>query len=134
MRYVKYIGQTHQRMITAQEWRSVGITADTMVWNAGNGFAVPLDLFTESMLRKAIEPDAFFVVTGDDAEFVPVYQPGNMTPAEHRQAIESPVDVLALLNEVPAPNGGRGEDQFPQVADQVEDIDEDSQTNQDRLP
>jgi hypothetical protein len=98
MRYVKYVGLSHRRMITAQDWRSVGITGDTVVWEASNGFAVPLDQFTEDQIRKAIEPDQSFLVTGDDEDFTPVPQRGDMTPAQADQVAENPVDVLALAN------------------------------------
>lgn len=98
MRYVKYVGLSHQRMITAHDWQGVRINADAVVWNAQNGFAVPLDRFTEDQIRKAIEPDPHFVITGADEDFEPVAQNRNMVPAEHAQAVADPVDVVALAN------------------------------------
>lgn len=98
MRYVKYVGLSHRRMITSGDWRSVGITGDTVVWEASNGFAVPLDQFTEDQIRKAIDTDDSLVITGDDEDFTPKPLPGNMTPAQATQAVENPVDVLALAN------------------------------------
>jgi hypothetical protein len=75
MRYVKYIGPAHARQITAHDWRSVGVQADTVVWLPQNGFAVPLEQFTEDMLRKAIDKDPYLVITGEgddqDEEFKP---------------------------------------------------------------
>lgn len=98
MRYVKYVGLSHQRMITANDWRSVRIAADTTVWNAQNGFAVPLDRFTEDQIRKAIDPDPNFVITGDDEDFTPVAENRDMVPAEHAQAVAAPVDVVDMAN------------------------------------
>jgi hypothetical protein len=98
MRYVRYVGLSHRRMITAQDWRSVGINGDTVVWEASNGFAIPLDQLTEDQIRKAIEPDAGFVITGDDEEFEPQPLRGDMTPAQAEQATQNPVDVLAMAN------------------------------------
>lgn len=105
MRYVKYVGLSHQRMITAHDWRSVGITAETVVWNAFNGFAVPADQFSDDQIRKAIDPDDGFVLTGDDEDFTPVPQTRDMVPAEHAQAVENPVDVVDLANGGPDPSG-----------------------------
>lgn len=98
MRFVKYIGPSHVRQITARDWQGVGIQADTLVWSARNGFAVPLDALTENQITKAIDPDPFFVITGDDEEFKPTPMPVEMTPDQHRQAVEEPVNVVALLN------------------------------------
>lgn len=97
MRYVKYVGLSHQRMITAHDWQGVRITADTAVWNAQNGFAVPLDRFTGDQITKAIDPDPNFVIT-DDEDFTPVAQNRDMVPAEHAQAVAEPVDVVDTAN------------------------------------
>lgn len=99
MRYVKYVGLSHQRMITAHDWRGVGITADTVMWSAHNGFAVPLDHFSEDQVRKAINPDDSFVITSDDEDFTPQPQTRDMVPQEHAQVVENPVDVVALANQ-----------------------------------
>lgn len=101
MRYIKYVGLSHRRMISASDWRSVGIAGDTVVWDASNGFAVPLDVLTEDQIRKAIEPDAGFVITGGDEDFTPAPQTRDMTPAEVAQATEAPVDVVALADAGP---------------------------------
>lgn len=100
MRYVKYVGLAHTRMLTAADWRSKGITADPVVWDAFNGFAVPLDAFTEDQLRKVIEPDDNLIVVGeneDGSEFVPDLSAARqMTPSEFeapRVDILDPVDV-----------------------------------------
>lgn len=98
MRYIKYVGLSHQRMLTAADWRSIGITGDTVVWNAQNGFAVPLDVLTEDQVRKAIEPDSGFVITGEDEDFTPRSLSYDTVPAEAAAAAESPVDVLAYAN------------------------------------
>lgn len=92
MRYVRYIGLAHHRQISASDWRQIGISADTVVWNAFNGFAVPLDQFTDDQLRKAIEPDNSLVITGEDEKFEPVMDARrDMTPQE----LEAPrVDIL----------------------------------------
>jgi hypothetical protein len=82
MRYVKYIGPSHVRQITARDWAGVGIQADTVMWMPQNGFAVPLDSLTEDQIRKAIEPDPYLVITGEDEDFTPQStQTETVTPA-----------------------------------------------------
>jgi hypothetical protein len=98
MKYVRYIGTSHARIITAHDWRGVGITGDTVAWTAQNGFAVSADVFSDDQIRKAIDPDPEFVITGDDQEFVPAPQTRDMTPAQVVQITEAPVDVVQLLN------------------------------------
>jgi hypothetical protein len=97
MRYIKYVGLSHQRMITSADWRSVGVSADTVVWSAHNGFAVSADSLTEDQIRKAIDPDPNFVMTGDNEDFKPTFQTRDMVPAEATQAVENPVDVVAYV-------------------------------------
>lgn len=98
MRYVTYIGLAHVRQITARDWRSVGINADTAVWSAQNGFAVPLDQFTDDQVRKAFDQDPEFVVTGPDEDFTPKPQAADMTPSALAQTTETPVDVVGWAN------------------------------------
>ena len=116
MRYVRYIGLAHVRQITTQDWRSVGLTGDTVVWSARNGFAVPLDALTEDQIRKGIENDPEFVITGegdDQKEFVPKPQQDDMTPSALDQVTENPVDVLALAN---GPDNASADNSGPSVA------------------
>ena len=96
--YVRYVGPVHRRVITDADWKSVRISAETVVWEASNGFAVPLSVFTEEQISKAIKPDSGFVITAEDEEFEPVAGPYDMTPREHVQWVENPVDVVELLN------------------------------------
>lgn len=100
MRYIRYVGLAHIRQITAQDWRSVGITADPVVWSGRNGFAVAVDSLTEDQIRKAIDPDPSFVITGegDEGDFTPAPQTIDMTPSQLDQAVNNPVDVLDLAN------------------------------------
>jgi hypothetical protein len=75
MRYVRYVGLAHVRQISAADWRTAGITADSVQWDAFNGFAVPLDQFTDHQIQRVIRPDTGFVITGEGEdnqdEFVP---------------------------------------------------------------
>ena len=80
MRYVRYIGLAHVRQITARDWRTVGISGDTVSWSAYNGFAIPADQLTDEQIRKAIENDPEFVITGED-DFTPQPQNSDMTPS-----------------------------------------------------
>lgn len=98
MRYVRYIGLAHIRQITARDWASVGIQADPVVWSAQNGFAVPLDQFTDNQVIKAFDPDPEFVVTGGDEEFTPKPQATDMTPSALAQTTETPLDVVGWAN------------------------------------
>jgi hypothetical protein len=94
MRYVRYVGLAHVRQITADDWRRSGLNGDTVQWDAFNGFAVPLDQFNDDQIRKAIESDSSFIITGDeDEEFEPDTTTATvpMTP----QQLEGPrVDIL----------------------------------------
>jgi hypothetical protein len=130
MRYVRYVGPSHQRMILASDWKSVGLTGPTFVWNAQNGFAVPLEHFTEDQIRKAIEPDSTLIVTGEGEdnqdEFVPdLSATRDMTPAElaapriDMMGAVEPVEGSTAISEA---SGGRP----------VPDMD--TRTDQDRLP
>lgn len=125
-RYVRYVGPVHRRVITESDWKGARLQGTTVVWEASNGFAVPLDQFTDEQIKKAIEKDSNFTITGEDEDFEPQPAPYDMTPREHRQSIENPVDVPAILegvatgsvdlSEVPsvpassAPNGGESTD------------------------
>lgn len=134
-RYVRYVGPAQRRAISEADWKGARLKGDTMVWEASNGFAVPFDLFSEEQIKKAITPDLNFVVTDEDDDFEPTPGPYDMTPREHRQWVENPVDVPALidglssgsvdLSTVPsvpataAPNGGSSTDQRAEImADQ----------------
>lgn len=109
MQYVRYIGAAHRRVITSGEWRSAKLKGDQVVWEAQNGFAVPLDMFSEDQIKRAIEPDPDLVITGEDEEFEPAYSPVDMTPRELIQSVENPIDVVGVLNgDVPAPTGISG--------------------------
>lgn len=101
MRYVRYVGLSHQRGITAHDWQSVGVKGETVFWNAQNGFAIALDRFTDDQIRKAIDPDPNFIITRDDEDFTPTPQVRDMVPAEATQAAEAPVDVLAMVGGEP---------------------------------
>jgi hypothetical protein len=147
-RYVRYVGAAHRRVITAADWRSVGVKGDQVIWEAQNGFAVPLDQFNDAQIKKAIERDSGFTITAEDDEFEPHHSPVDMTPRELQQSVENPVDLVAILNgDAPAPagisgpstgllnpadaapNGNTGPDE-----DEVDpDQDHDTRTNQDRL-
>lgn len=121
MRYVTYVGLSQQRMVTARDWQSVGIQADTAVWSAFNGFAVPLDQFTDEQVARAFKNDPSFVITGEGEgnqdEFQPTFQVQDMTPAQAKQAAEAPVDVVELLDggSVPSPTGSGSVSDAPDV-------------------
>lgn len=69
MQYVKYVGLAHVRRITADEWKRAGITdMETLFWGPENGFMVPLENFSETVVRKFIEPDSGFIIVGQDEE------------------------------------------------------------------
>lgn len=96
MRYVKYVGPSHQRMILASDWAGIGIRSGTVAWNAQNGFAIPLDFFTEDQVRKAIDNDATLIVTGEDEDFEPKFENRDMTPSE----LEGPrVDMTDVFDD-----------------------------------
>lgn len=94
MRYVRYIGPAHVREISARDWRSIGIDAPSVQWGGFNGWAVPLDTLTEDQIRKGIEHDPQFVITGDGADFDPetVRTDNPLTTAENAEG--NRVDVL----------------------------------------
>lgn len=79
--YVRYIGLSQVRMITADQWRDAGLPeGETVKWDFTNAFMVPADRFTEEQLRVAIHPDPNFVVVGTDDE--PRRLEHDMTPAQ----------------------------------------------------
>ena len=96
MRYVRYIGPSHQRMILASDWAGIGIRASTVVWNASNGFAVPADVFTDDQMSKAINADPYLMLTGDEEDFKPRSENRDMTPQE----LEGPrVDMTDVFDD-----------------------------------
>jgi hypothetical protein len=108
MQFVKYIGLSHRRVITADDWQSVGISDQGSVeWSAINNFSVPVDRFSEEALRTAIEPDDAFVIVGGD-QHAPRYVGRSMTPEE---AASVPVDMMGAVgaSRVPAWLSGRSE-------------------------
>lgn len=108
-RYVRYVGPAHRRVISSADWRSVRVNADQIVWEAQNGFALPVDMFTEDQIKRAIEVDEHLVITEEGDGFEPTYRPYDMTPRELRESIENPVDLVAVLNgDAPAPAGISG--------------------------
>jgi len=104
-KWIKYIGPAHQRVITADNWRSVGLTGDTVVWSAFNGFTVPADSLSEEQVRKAIEHDSQFVIVGEDDDFRPQVQTRDMTPSSLEQTVENPLDVFATVGGTPSGSG-----------------------------
>lgn len=78
--YVKYIGLSQVRMITADQWRDAGLDGETVKWDFTNAFMVPADKFTDEQLRVAIHPDTSLVVVGTDEE--PRRLEHDMTPAQ----------------------------------------------------
>ncbi|MET0418700.1 MAG: hypothetical protein ABW022_22015 [Actinoplanes sp.] len=102
MRYVKYIGPSHRRGITADDWKTVGINGETVWWEGRNGFAVPLEQFTDEQIKKAIDPDPFLVVVGEDED--PKTFNRDLTPAE---AVSPTVDLnAAVLDSEPVEPSG----------------------------
>lgn len=50
MASVWFIGARDERVISAADWASVGITGQTFRWNAENGWSHPRDSFTQEQL------------------------------------------------------------------------------------
>lgn len=128
MRYVKYVGPSHQRMILASDWAGVGIQAPTVAWNAMNGFAIPLDIFTEDQIRKAIDNDPMLIITADNEDFTPVYEKRDMTPQEHASGR---VDMTDLFDG-PEPSTAVSEASGGRPVPDMDDAD--TRTDADRLP
>lgn len=93
MRYVKYIGPSHRRGITALEWRTIGVDAETVFWGPENGFCIPADQFTDKQMKKAIEPDEFLIVIGQDEQ--PEALPDSMTG---EQADGPRIDMMGAVD------------------------------------
>lgn len=102
-RYVRYTGQAHRRVITPQDWRSVRLSGDQVVWEAQNGHAVPLDVFTEEQIKRVINPDQDLIITDEDEDFEPFFSSMDMTPRELALSQDSPVDVLSVLDGTAGP-------------------------------
>lgn len=104
MEFVRYIGPSHTRVITADEWAAAGVPdMGSVEWSAVNGFSVPLERFTEKALQVAIYPDEGLVIV-EGEQHAPHYigAAGTLTPEQ--AAGVGRVDVGAALgvNRVPA--------------------------------
>jgi hypothetical protein len=54
---VKYVGFAHKRIVSAQSWSAIGITAPTVVWDESNDFSVPVAKFTEPQQEYLLKVD-----------------------------------------------------------------------------
>lgn len=62
-KYVVYIGQFGERVIDTASWDHVGVKDQKkIVWGRENGWAVPVDSFTDDALKYCDEQDVDFVV------------------------------------------------------------------------
>ncbi len=67
MEFIKYIGTSHRRVITENDFRSVGVNGQGGVeWSYANNFSVARDRLTDDAYAKAIEHDRHFVLVGGD--------------------------------------------------------------------
>lgn len=80
MQFVKYIGTSSLRRITAEDWKSVGVDLETMEWGPHNGFMLSLDNFSDEVVERYIRPDKGFIIVGQDEQPRPVAD--NLTGAE----------------------------------------------------
>lgn len=67
--FVKYVGPSHIRAISADEWKAAGFpNGESVVWDWTNAFSIPADKFTPDQLRDVIEVDGadFVIVSGDE--------------------------------------------------------------------
>lgn len=66
-RYVKYVGTSHWRRITRQEWAELNPPVDspTLEWNSANGWTIPADRITDDAWPY-IEADHELVVVDKD--------------------------------------------------------------------
>lgn len=61
---VKYVGTADERIISAADWKSIGVEDQTQVkWDRRNRFTVPTADLTEAAVRYLDEDDSGFVVT-----------------------------------------------------------------------
>lgn len=71
-RYVKYIGTSHWRRMTREEWANIpqgAVDQDTLEWNAANGWTIPADRITDAAWPY-IRADGEFVVVDNDLRSV----------------------------------------------------------------
>jgi hypothetical protein len=71
-RYVKYVGTSHWRRMTRQEWANIpegAIEQETLEWNAANGWTIPADRITDAAWPY-IKADGEFVVVDSDLRAV----------------------------------------------------------------
>lgn len=54
--FAQYVGTADVRRVTQKDWESIGIKADTLEWNRGNNFKIPL---------ADVSPDVVNYLQGD---------------------------------------------------------------------
>jgi hypothetical protein len=60
---VKYIGVADVRRITDEEWAATGVRGqDTTTWNAGNGFTILGDRFTQGAIDYFNDDQGFVLI------------------------------------------------------------------------
>lgn len=94
MEFIKYIGTAHRRVITADDFRRAGFANQgTVEWSYANNFSVPLNDFSDDVLRRVIHGDPMLVVMGGEAH-EPRYLGQRMTPA---QAAGARIDIAGAM-------------------------------------
>ena len=63
--YVKYIGPATSRVLSEEDWETVGAKGQKAVeWNFANQFKVPVGKFSENALNYLKDGDDRFIVVG----------------------------------------------------------------------
>jgi hypothetical protein len=111
-RYIKYIGTSHVRQITAEEWAALDPPVEnvTVRWNRAHGWTVPADMISEAAWPY-IEADEELVLvdrdfrglaTDDTAEADPVMYPPLTTGQQAELMGDQRPDAEPVTEEPPA--------------------------------
>lgn len=66
--YVQYIGPATQRILSEEDWDTVGATDQKAVeWNFGNDFRIPVAEFTDKALQYLVHKDDRMIVIKAEA-------------------------------------------------------------------
>lgn len=65
-KFVKYVGSATRRVLTAEDWASIGAKSGKDVeWSFSNGFKVESEKFTKGQLEYLLKKDGNFQVSND---------------------------------------------------------------------
>lgn len=59
-KFIRYVGDATNRVISKADWKSLDIEADTMEWSLANDFRLPVEGLSEQQLTYLLKVDGRF--------------------------------------------------------------------------